>query len=160
MDKEEVKKVIEDLKAQELEENDLLLNILHALQEKYGNYVPKEVVAIVAEELNFPASRLYEVMTFYTMFSTKPKGKHIIRVCESLPCHVTGGREIVETLKKILGIDFGETTSDGLFTLETTGCLGLCGVSPVIMIDDEFYGDLTPEKVEEIIEEYRRGDRS
>ncbi|HDM70823.1 MAG TPA: NAD(P)H-dependent oxidoreductase subunit E, partial [Thermotogales bacterium] len=93
-------------------------------------------------------------------FSTKPKGKHIIRVCESLPCHVTGGREIVETLKKILGIDFGETTSDGLFTLETTGCLGLCGVSPVIMIDDEFYGDLTPEKVEEIIEEYRRGDRS
>lgn len=160
MNENDIKKLVEDLKSQELEENDLLLNILHALHKKYGNYIPKDVMMLISEELDLPTSRLYEVMTFYTMFSTKPRGKHIIRVCESLPCHVTGGKEIVETLKRILKIDFGETTDDGLFTLETTGCLGLCGVSPVIMIDDEFYGNLTPEKVEEIIGKYRgKGDK-
>ncbi len=107
--------------------------------------------------MRVPESKVYEVLTFYTMFSTKPRGKYIVRVCVNLPCHVTGGREIVKTLKELLQIDFGQTTQDGLFTLETTSCLGLCGVAPVIMINDQYFGDLTPRKVKEIIENLRNG---
>jgi len=129
------------------------------MQKHFNNFIPPEAVEIVAKECGVPLSKVYEVLTFYTMFSTKPRGKYIIRVCASLPCHVTGGREIVETLKEVLGIDFGETTEDGLFTLEKTSCLGLCGVSPVIMINEDFYGNLTPERVREIIEEIRKKER-
>lgn len=92
------------------------------------------------------------------MFSTKKRGKYVIRVCTSLPCHVANGREIINTLKEELKIDFNQTTSDGLFTLEESGCLGLCGVSPVIMINNEYYGDLTPQKVREIINNLKGGE--
>lgn len=91
------------------------------------------------------------------MFSTKPLGRYVIRVCVNLPCHVTGGREIVKAIQEMLNVKFGETTEDGLFTLETTSCLGLCGVAPVIMINDQYYGDLTVKKIREIIESLRQG---
>jgi len=156
---EEVKGIIESVRKERLEERDILINVLHKMQKHFNNFIPPEAVEIVAKECGVPLSKVYEVLTFYTMFSTKPRGKYIIRVCESLPCHVTGGREIVETLKEVLGIDFGETTEDGLFTLEKTSCLGLCGVSPVIMINEDFYGNLTPERVREIIEEIRKKER-
>jgi NADH-quinone oxidoreductase subunit E len=93
------------------------------------------------------------------MFSVEKRGKYVIRVCNSLPCHVTGGKEIIETLKKELGCDFSQTSKDGLFTLEETGCLGLCGVSPVIMINEEFYGNLTHDKVLDIINNIREEER-
>ena len=156
---EEVKGIIESVRKERLEERDILINVLHKMQKHFNNFIPPEAVEIVAKECEVPLSKVYEVLTFYTMFSTKPRGKYIIRVCASLPCHVTGGREIVETLKEVLGIDFGETTEDGLFTLEKTSCLGLCGVSPVIMINEDFYGNLTPERVREIIEEIRKKER-
>jgi len=156
---EEVKGIIESVRKERLEERDILINVLHKMQKHFNNFIPPEAVEIVAKECGVPLSKVYEVLTFYTMFSTKPRGKYIIRVCASLPCHVTGGREIVETLKEVLGIDFGETTEDGLFTLEKTSCLGLCGVSPVIMINEDFYGNLTPERVREIIEEIRKKER-
>jgi len=156
---EEVKGIIESVRKERLEERDILINVLHKMQKHFNNFIPPEAVEIVAKECGVPLSKVYEVLTFYTMFSTKPRGKYIIRVCASLPCHVTGGREIVETLKEVLGIDFGETTEDGLFTLEKTSCLGLCGVSPVIMVNEDFYGNLTPERVREIIEEIRKKER-
>lgn len=156
---EEVKGIIESVRKERLEERDILINVLHKMQKHFNNFIPPEAVEIIAKECGVPLSKVYEVLTFYTMFSTKPRGKYIIRVCASLPCHVTGGREIVETLKEVLGIDFGETTEDGLFTLEKTSCLGLCGVSPVIMINEDFYGNLTPERVREIIEEIRKKER-
>uniref|UniRef100_A0A7C5U806 NAD(P)H-dependent oxidoreductase subunit E n=1 Tax=Fervidobacterium nodosum TaxID=2424 RepID=A0A7C5U806_9BACT len=154
-----MKGIIEEIKKEQLEEQDLLIYLLHRVQDHYqSHYIPPEVGEMIAEELNVPPSKVYEVLTFYTMFSTKPRGKYIIRVCTSLPCHVPGGREIVQFLKQKLGVDFGETTKDGLFTLEETGCLGLCGVSPVIMINDQYYGDLTVEKVEGIIESLKGGE--
>ncbi|AGL49151.1 NADH-quinone oxidoreductase subunit E [Thermotoga maritima MSB8] len=137
------------------EERDVLINTLHEIQKRFDNFIPPEAAEIVAEELDVPLSRVYEVLTFYTMFSTKPKGKYVIRVCESLPCHVENGREVVKALKEILKIDFGQTTSDGLFTLEMTSCLGLCGVAPVIMVNDEYYGNMTPDRVKDLIDRLR-----
>lgn len=137
------------------EERDILINTLHEIQRMFGNFVPPEAIEVISEELKVPLSRVYEVLTFYTMFSTKKRGKYVLRVCESLPCHVEGGREIVRALKKELGIDFGQTTPDGLFTLETTSCLGLCGVAPVIMVNDEYFGNVTPEKVRELVKKMR-----
>ncbi|XEY14758.1 NAD(P)H-dependent oxidoreductase subunit E [Fervidobacterium thailandense] len=157
MDRAKIKELIEELRKEQLEEGDILIYLLHRIQDHYqSHYIPPEVGEMVAEELNIPASKVYEVLTFYTMFSTKPRGKYIIRVCTSLPCHVPGGKEIVEFLKNELKVDFGGTTSDGLFTLEETGCLGLCGVAPVVMINDQYYGDLTVEKMKEIIEGLRK----
>lgn len=157
VDRETVVKLVRSIKNQALEERDMLINALHQIQNYFGNYIPVEAAQLVAEELNVPESKVYEVLTFYTMFSTKPRGKYVIRVCVNLPCHVTGGRQIVETLKETLGIDFDQTTKDGLFTLEKTSCLGLCGVAPVIMVNDEYYGDLTPKKVKELIERLKAG---
>lgn len=157
VDREKVSALVREAKSESLEERDILINTLHKVQDYFGNYIPIEAAEIVAEELMIPKSKVYEVLTFYTMFSTKPRGKYVIRVCVNLPCHVTGGREIVQTLQEILGVRFGETTEDNLFTLETTSCLGLCGVAPVIMINDQYYGDLTPKKVREIIENLRNG---
>jgi len=137
------------------EERDVLINTLHEIQKRFNNFIPPEAAEIVAEELGVPLSRVYEVLTFYTMFSTKPKGKYVIRVCESLPCHVENGREIVKTIREILKIDFGQTTSDGLFTLEMTSCLGLCGVAPVIMVNAEYYGNMTPDRVKDLIDRLR-----
>jgi NADH-quinone oxidoreductase subunit E len=158
VDRSVLKNILEELKSEQLEEQDILIYLLHKVQDHYqSHYIPPEVGEMIAEELKIPPSKVYEVLTFYTMFSTKPRGKYIIRVCTSLPCHVPGGREIVEFLKQKLGVDFGGTTEDGMFTLEETGCLGLCGVSPVIMVNDEYYGDLTVEKVEKLIENLKGG---
>lgn len=157
--KEEIKKIVQEAKNERLEEQDILIYILHKIQEKVeNNYIPEYAAEVVSEELKIPTSKIYEVLTFYSMFSTKKRGKYVIRVCTSLPCHVANGREIINTLKEELKIDFNQTTSDGLFTLEESGCLGLCGVSPVIMINNEYYGDLTPQKVREIINNLKGGE--
>ncbi|MGJ8454697.1 NADH-quinone oxidoreductase subunit NuoE [Pseudothermotoga sp. U03pept] len=157
VDREKVSALVEEAKRERLEERDVLINALHKVQDYFGNYIPIEAAEVVAEELGVPESKVYEVLTFYTMFSTEPRGKYVIRVCVNLPCHVTGGREIVQTLQETLGVKFGQTTKDGLFTLETTSCLGLCGVAPVIMVNDQYYGDLTPKKIIELIDSLRNG---
>ncbi|MCD6463517.1 MAG: NADH-quinone oxidoreductase subunit NuoE [Thermotogae bacterium] len=157
--KETVKRIYEEVKAKSLEDGDMLINALHAIQDHFNNFIPPEAAEELSELMNLPPSKIYEVLTFYTMFSTKPRGKYVIRVCQSTPCHVTGGREVIEALKETLGIDFGETTEDGLFTLEYSSCLGLCGVAPVMMINDMAYGNLTPERVKAIIEELKGGEK-
>ncbi|SHH17174.1 NADH-quinone oxidoreductase subunit NuoE family protein [Thermosipho atlanticus] len=157
---EEIRNIVKEAKNETLEEQDILIYTLHKIQDKIEkSYIPEHAAQIVSEELNIPISKVYEVLTFYTMFSTKPRGKYVIRVCTSLPCHVVNGKEIIQALKDELKIDFNQTTEDGLFTLEESGCLGLCGVSPVIMINQEYYGDLTPEKVREIIRNLKGGEQ-
>ena len=157
---EEIKEIVQEIKKERLEERDILIYTLHKIQERVeNNYIPEVAAEIVSKELNVPISKVYEVLSFYTMFSTKKRGKYVIRVCTSLPCHVSNGRDIIDAIKDELKIDFNQTTSDGLFTLEETGCLGLCGVSPVIMINNEYYGNLTPERVREIIKDIRRGEK-
>jgi len=153
---EKVDQIIQQVtRDQSLEEGDVLLNSLHEVQNYFHNYIPVEAVERVADVLHIPVSKVYEVLRFYTMFSVKPRGKYVIRVCNSLPCHVTGGKEVIEALKSELGIEFYETTPDGLFTLEKTGCLGLCGVSPAIMINEDFFGNLDAQKIPELLEKFR-----
>ncbi len=136
---------------------DNLLFILHDIQENNPyHYLSEEDLKKVAEYLGLTYSFVYGVVTFYTMYSTKPRGRYLVRICQSPPCHLMGSTDISEELKKHLKIDFDQTTPDGLFTLEKTSCLGVCGVAPAMMINDEVYGNLTPQKIVEIIEEKRR----
>jgi len=135
---------------------DNLIQILHEVQDQDPqHYISPEAVDTVAEYLKIPANHIYGVLTFYTMYSTKPRGKNIIRLCESPPCYLKGSDNILRKLKILLGINVGETTKDGIFTLEFTACLGVCGDAPVMMINDDVYGDLTEEKVEDIIAKIR-----
>ncbi len=152
---QQLKARVEEIKTQKMESGDELLMALHTAQELFNNSIPIKAAEVISEVLKVKMNRVYELATFYSMYSTRPRGKHLIRFCESLPCHVVGGREVTEALKKILGVKVGETTKDGLFTLETSSCLGLCGVGPVMMIDGEAYGNLTPDRVKEIIDSYR-----
>ncbi len=133
-----------------------ILLILHELQNSKPNqFLSKEDFEGVARYLNLPVSKVYETATFYGLFSTKSRGKYIIRVCVSTPCHVEGANEVLETLEELLQIKPGETTEDGLFTLEEVSCLGICGVAPAMMINEEAFGNLTPERVVEIINSFK-----
>jgi len=136
---------------------DNLLYILHDIQDNNPqHYLTDEDLKAVANWLNLPYSYVHGVATFYSMFSLKPRGKYIIRVCESPTCHLMGSSDVIIELAKTLGVGIGETTKDGLFTLELTSCIGVCGVAPAMMINEEVFGNLTPERVRQIIEEKRR----
>jgi NADH-quinone oxidoreductase subunit E len=136
---------------------DNILYILHELQDSNEqHYVAEEDIKLCADYLNLPYSFVHGVATFYTMFSLKPRGRYIIRLCESPPCHLMGSGSLLDYLKEKLEVDVGGTTPDGLFTLELTSCLGVCGVAPALMMNEETIGKLTPEKVDAVLEE-RRG---
>ena len=133
-----------------------LLQILHEIQDSDPhNYISKENVEILSEEMKVPVSDIVGTASFYSMFSFQPRGKYIIRICASPPCHIMGADTIFQVLSKLLKINKGETTSDGLFTLEETSCLGVCAVAPALMINDTVYGYLTGEKITEIISQIR-----
>jgi len=137
---------------------DNILYILHDLQDNNPQrYLAREDIEKCATYLNIPFSYVHGVVTFYSMFSLKPRGRYIIRLCESPPCHLMGSESLLEYLKKKLKVDIGETTSDGAFTLELTSCLGICGVAPALMVNEEMVGNLTPERLDAILEERRQG---
>lgn len=141
-------------------DKDNLIQILHEIQDTHPqHYISEEAVQAVAEYLNLPPNHIYGVLTFYTMYSTKPRGSNIIRLCESPPCYIKGSENILRKLQILLGVETGETTKDGVFTLELCACLGVCGNAPVMMINNDVYGDLTEERVEEIIARIRRGNQ-
>ena len=100
-------------------------------------------------------SHLYSAASFYQMFSLEPLGRHVIRFCESAPCHVEGGREVFDTLQRELGLQPGETSADRKWSLLTTSCIGVCSVGPVFLVDDDLYGNVTPERVPEILAKYQ-----
>jgi NADH-quinone oxidoreductase subunit E len=131
-----------------------LIPILHAIQGEY-RYLPKEALKQVATSLKLPFSQVSSVATFYSMFSVKPRGQYIIRVCTSAPCYVNQGPHVLQVLKKELGIKLNETTSDGKFTLESTECVGACQMTPVMTINGKPYGDLTPGKIKSILAGYK-----
>jgi NADH-quinone oxidoreductase subunit F len=135
-----------------------LLPALHAVQRECGNWLPMEALQLVSQGMDIPYPYLYGVMSFYTMFSPTPRGKFIIRMCESPPCHIWGAENLLEVLKGELGLKHvGETTADGLFTLEHTACLGVCEVAPAMQINEVVFGRLTPERLKEVISDYRAG---
>jgi len=134
-----------------------LLAMLHDLQDcKDENYLSEADIKDAAEYLNLPYTTVHGVATFYSMYSFKPRGKNIVRVCQSPPCHLMGSTDISKELIKLLGVKFGETTACGTFTLEMTSCLGVCGTAPAIMIGDRVYGNLDLQRLKEIINDYRR----
>ena len=130
-----------------------LLPVLHAAQEIYG-YLPIEVQQMVADGLGVSLSEVYGVATFYSRFSLTPKGKHKISVCLGTACYVKGSDKILAEVEKKLGIKSGECTSDGLFSIDSCRCVGACGLAPVMMIDEDVYGKLTPENVGAILDKY------
>jgi len=135
-----------------------LLSILLEIQEASGeNYVQEEWSKLVAEQLGLPYSKVYDVLTFYAMFSTKPRGKYVIEVCKSTPCHISKADGIVRILENELGIKIGNTTEDKFFTLLYTSCVGACDIGPIIKIGEDLYGDLTADKIIDIIHDYRGG---
>jgi len=136
---------------------DNLLAILHDIQNaSEAHYLSETDMRAAADYLKLPYSFVHGVATFYTMYSLKPRGKNLVRVCQSPPCHLLGSSTISRELIKLLGIGFGETTADKLFTLEMTSCLGVCGVAPAMMVNDRVYGNLTAERIAGIIEGLRR----
>ncbi|HDL86460.1 MAG TPA: NAD(P)H-dependent oxidoreductase subunit E [Candidatus Acetothermia bacterium] len=138
-----------------------LLDILHDIQESDPHhYLSNEALTAVATHLGMDLAEIKGTASFYSMFSFTPRGKHVIRVCASPPCQLLGASTVLDKLIDTLAVKEGETTADGLFTLETSSCLGLCGVAPVMMIDETSYGNLTAARIVEIIERIRREDET
>lgn len=131
-----------------------LVTILHNIQEKY-NYLPKEALEGVSAKLNIPLSHIYRLATFYKAFSLKPKGNYHIKVCKGTACHVREAQKVITKLESMLQISAGETTKDKRFSLETVNCLGVCALGPVIMVNDEYFGEMAPAKAEKLIKEYK-----
>jgi len=134
---------------------DALIPILQEVQEKEG-YLSKEAITRIGEYLNLPASKIYGVATFYNQFRFQPVGKLHVMVCRGTACHVRGSAKVLEAVKRELKIEPGETTRDGLFSLEIVACLGACGLAPVIAINGEFIAGVEPEKVKSILNSYRK----
>ena len=135
-----------------------LIQILHDIQDVSGdNSLHKDKIEELSKLMDLTVADVVGTASFYTMFSLVPRGKHIIRLCDSPPCYIMGSDNILEALEKKLGIKMGATTEDGMFTLEPTSCLGVCGVAPALMIDEEVYGNLTNEKINGIIDGIRAG---
>ena len=130
-----------------------LIPVLQETQHAYG-YLPKEVIQDMAKKMEIPVSEIYGVVTFYAQFHLNPRGKNIIRVCQGTACHVRGGKAILQAIEDTLQIRAGGTTPDLMFTLETVACIGACGLAPVLMINDETHGRLTPEKTIAILASY------
>ncbi len=130
-----------------------LIQALHRVQEVRG-YISEEAQEIVAESLGVSIARVYGVVTFYHHFRTRPVGKHIIRLCLGTACHVRGGERVLKTLQDNLDVGVGNTSTDGMFTLEVVRCLGTCSLAPVMMVDETVHGRLNTENVQEVIQSY------
>ena len=142
--------VIDELK----NEQGALMPIMQRAQDIFG-YLPEEVQNYIAKELDIPVSDIYGVATFYAQFNLEPKGKYIISVCMGTACYVKGSQQVLDKLEEVLEVPAGRTTKDGLFTLNATRCLGACGLAPVMTVNEEVYGRLTPEDIPGIIAKYR-----
>jgi len=130
-----------------------LIPILLEVNEELG-YLPGEAFEEISRQLKEPKSQILSVASFYSMLSTRPRGRHIVQFCENAPCHVVGGREVWETLQSELNLKPHETSMDGKWTLTTTSCIGLCAMGPVVLIDDDIYGSVEPGRIPEILARY------
>ena len=132
-----------------------MIPILQGVQEIFG-YIPRNAFKKISKETGLELSDMYGVATFYSQFRLNPVGKHIVKVCHGTACHVQNANAITDAIQEALKVSDGETTEDGLFTLESVACLGCCSLAPVMMIDDETYGKLTGDKAKKIIREIKR----
>ncbi|AFK87134.1 MULTISPECIES: complex I 24 kDa subunit family protein [Thermoanaerobacterium] len=144
-----LKKVIDQLK----DTDGSLIAVMNEAQEIFG-YLPIEVQQFISEEMNVPLTEIFGIATFYSRFTLKPSGKYKIGVCLGTACYVKGSAMVLDKLKEKLGISVGDVTGDGKFSLEATRCLGACGLAPVMMINGEVFGRLTPDDVEDILKKF------
>ncbi len=140
------------------EQEGMLIRILQKAQEAFG-YLPVKVQSYISDRLNIPISTVNGVVSFYSLFSQEPRGKYTISVCMGTACYVKGSQEILEAVKKELQIGVGETSLDKLFTIEVTRCIGACGLAPVITINDEVFGRLTPDDIPGILHKYIKSNK-
>lgn len=132
-----------------------LINVLHKCQEYFG-YLPAEVQEVISNELVVPVAKIYGVVTFYSFFTMTPKGKHPISICMGTACYVRGAEKVLEEFKKELGLQVGQTTDDGKFSLSSLRCVGACGLAPVVMVGNKTYGRVAPDDVRNILKEYEQ----
>ena len=130
-----------------------LIPILHKITQRFG-YISSQALYEISDQTSIPLAEVFSVATFYRMLPTQQRGRHVILFCESLPCHVVGGRELLQALKSELQLEPGQTSQDQRWTLLTTSCLGVCNFGPVISIDGNIHGNLTPESLPEILNKY------
>lgn len=135
-----------------IQEEDLI-PIMQAIQEQYG-FLPPEILTETSKRTGIPVSRIYGVATFYEQFHLEPRGKHIVKCCRGTACHVSGAQEIIDTISQELGVEDGGTTEDLRYTFETVACLGTCFLAPVIMVDNDYFGNLKPGEIKSILEGY------
>jgi len=144
--KQEMKEIMEKYK----KEKENLIQILNEVQEKYG-YIPKQAQYEISEYLGVSMAEIYGVVTFYSRFTLEPKGKYNISVCLGTACYVKGSQKILDRLKERLNIEEGKTTTDGKYSIDTTRCVGACGIAPVFTVNDEVYGKATVKKLDEVL---------
>lgn len=148
-------KAIEEILEYTSTERDNLIPLLQEVQEKQG-FLSEEAITLVGKKMKLPTSKIYGVATFYNQFRFDPKGKYHIQICRGTACHVLGSATVLDELEKYLKAKAGQTTKDGMFSLEVVACIGACGLAPVISINGEFHAKVTPESIKEIINSYRQ----
>ena len=148
----DLSKVEEILQGYEKKEASLI-PVLQQVQEQFG-YLPEEALVKIGKSLNVSLSRIYGVVTFYAQFYLNPRGLHTVRVCRGTACHVRGGKQVLKSVQQALNIEEGETTPDFKFTFETVACLGACALAPVMLVDKDYYGKLSPARVEQVLKQY------
>jgi len=142
---------INEILSKYLKEKENLIQILNEVQEYYG-YIPEKAMLAISEYLSIPMAEIYGVVTFYARFTLKPKGKYHIAICLGTACFVKGSEKILDRAKERLGIDIGETTADGNFSIEATRCIGACGLAPVFTVNNEVYGKATVKMLDEVLD--------
>ena len=147
---EQINSIINENKSQK----GALMIILHKVQELAG-YIPYEAQKIIAEQLDIPLAQVYSTVTFYSRFTIEPVGKYKIGICLGTACYVKGSDKVLEKLESLLSIKAGQTTSDGLYSIDATRCVGACGLAPVMTVNGEVYGKISPDEVEAILANYK-----
>ena len=132
-----------------------IIQILSEIQ-KIHNYLPKDALEYVSKQLRLPLSNIYSIATFYSAFSLKPRGKHLVTVCMGTACHVRGAPAVLNRLEEKLNVKTGDTTADNRFTLKTVNCLGACALAPIVVVDDEYHGQTTVNKVDRLVQQYEK----
>ncbi len=153
MEVKEAQEKVERVLQKHKHDASMLVGILQDIQAEAGS-LPRQVLQETSHALNIPVSRVYSVATFFKAFSLKPRGRHLIHVCQGTACHVRGADSVLEQMERELGIKSGENTPDLKFTLETVNCVGACALGPMVIIGEDYYGEMSPDRVSSVLQNY------
>ena len=157
LDNPRMKQIIDDTISQYGEQNGALMVVLNHLQSKIG-FISKPMQAYVADKMRVPVSKVHGVVSFYSFFTTEPRGKHVVKFCIGTACYVGGASQLIDKAKQVLGIEPGQTTSDGLITLEVCRCVGACSQAPVVVVDDQNHGRIKPSQFAKILTDIQKSE--